>query len=218
MKNFLAATLPFWDALTEEEKELSLSNIETKAFPKGTVLYHVGMREASFKIVRSGIIRGFISTPDGNEVTLYRLMGGDMCVLSVVCIMNVNSLDIHMEAETDSEVSMLPAWVYQRLNEDNNAVKDFTQQILTERFQAAMQVVSDLAFNTVGKRLAKGLLQKMRLLDSKELFITHETMAKDIGSAREVVSRTLKHFENLGIVKLSRGKITILDIEELEKQ
>ncbi|MFW5632614.1 MAG: Crp/Fnr family transcriptional regulator, partial [Acetivibrio ethanolgignens] len=154
----------------------------------------------------------------GNEVTLYRLMGGDMCVLSVVCIMNVNSLDIHMEAETDSEVSMLPAWVYQRLNEDNNAVKDFTQQILTERFQAAMQVVSDLAFNTVGKRLAKGLLQKMRLLDSKELFITHETMAKDIGSAREVVSRTLKHFENLGIVKLSRGKITILDIEELEKQ
>lgn len=218
MKNFLAGTLPFWGALTEEEKERSLSNIETKAFPKGTVLYHVGMGEASFKIVRSGIIRVFISTSDGNEVTLYRLMGGDVCVLSVVCIMNANSLDIHMEAETDSEVSMLPAWVYQRLNEENNAVKDFTQQILTERFQAAMQVVSDLAFNNVGKRLAKGLLQQMRLLDSKEIFITHEALAKDIGSAREVVSRTLKHFENLGIVSLSRGKITILDAEELEKQ
>lgn len=218
MKDFLADTLPFWNALTEEEKELCLSNIETKAFAKGTVLYHVGMGEASFKIVRSGIIRVFVSTPDGNEVTIYRLMGGDMCVLSVVCIMNMNSLDIHMEAEKDAEVSMIPAWVYQKLNEENNAVKDFTQQILTERFQAVMQVVSDLAFNNVGKRLARGLLRQMEFLDSRELFITHEALAKDIGSAREVVSRTLKHFENLGIVKLSRGKITILDIEELEKQ
>lgn len=218
MKKFLADTLPFWDALTEEEKDLVLSNIETKAFPKGTVLYHVGMEEANFKIVRSGIIRVFISTSDGNEITLYRLMSGDMCILSVVCIMNMNSLDIHMEAERDSEVSMLPAWVYQKLNEDNNAVKDFTQKILTERFQAAMQVVSDLAFNNVGKRLAKGLLQQMKLSGSQELLITHEALAKDIGSAREVVSRTLKHFENLGIVHLSRGKITILDVEELEKQ
>lgn len=143
MDKFIPKTVPFWAALTEEQKQLCISSAETRAFSKGMVVYHMGMQEASFKIVRSGLVRVFISTSDGNEVTLYRLAEGDMCVLSVVCIMNMNTLDIHIEAEKDSVICMIPGWVYQRINEENSQVKDFTQKILSERIHTVMQVISD---------------------------------------------------------------------------
>lgn len=216
MREFLEKTLPFWGSLTEDERQYIIKNTVEKEFKKNTVVYHVGSQNAGLKVVYSGQVKLSITTSNGAVVTLYRMTGGEICVLSVICMVHGANMGITMEAEKDSVIYIIPAEIYNRISEENSAVKDFTQRLLAGRLAEIMDIVGGLVSLNVRKRVADNLLKRMSIEHSNEINTTHEAIAGDIGSAREVVSRTLKYFQDIGFVKLSRGKIVILDEKGLK--
>lgn len=217
MREFMERTLPFWNSLTEEERQSIIDNTLEKKFKKNTMVYHAGSQNAGLKIVYSGQVKISVATSNGVSVTLYRMTGGEICILSVICMVHGANMDITMEAEKDSVVYVIPAEIYNRISEENSDVKDFTQKLLTERLAEIMDIVGGLVSLNVRKRVADNLLKRMSIEHSNEIQTTHEVIAGDIGSAREVVSRTLKNFQDIGFVKLSRGKIVVLDEKGLKK-
>lgn len=211
MRQMLESVLPFWEVLTDNDKTHIIDTLQLHDFKKNDIIYHAGQGQIGLKLVVKGRVRVFISTPDGNEMTLYRLSERNVCVLSIACMMNIYQIDINVLAEQDSVLCMIPKDVYDDLLDKYKEVREFSNHILTERLGGIINIVSDLAFVKISKRLADNLIEHSKLNHSDTFSITHEELANDIGSAREVVSRTLKHFENLELVSLGRGKITIID-------
>ena len=122
-----------------------------------------------------------------------------------------------MEMETDTIICTIPKSVYKILYDTNGDVKDYTLEMISEKFSDIMWLFNQYVFSNVASRLAGALLEH-RVLEKKEiLVITHEALARDVGTAREVVTRLLKQFQKDGLVKLTRGKIEILDEKRLGK-
>lgn len=217
MTEILERVLPFWNTLSDIDKNRIVDTLQIQEFKKNDIIYHASHEKIGLKLVVNGRVRVFISTPDGNEMTLYRLSEGKVCVLSIACMMNIYQIDINVLAEQDSTLCMIPKDIYEDLSDRYKEVRVFSNQVLTERLGEIINIVSDLAFVKISKRLADDLIEHSKLNHSDTFSITHEELARDIGSAREVVSRTLKHFETLELVSLGRGKITIIDKEGLSK-
>ncbi|MSS62322.1 Crp/Fnr family transcriptional regulator [Velocimicrobium porci] len=217
METELKNVLPFWYFLSEKDRQLVVKSLEQLLFQKGAKVYHVKKEDAGLKILISGRIRVFLSTSDGNEITLYRIENKNLNIWSVFSMMSDGQIDINMEAEEDSVVYWVPETICKKLSDECSAVSEFIWQVGMKHLQAVISVVQNLAFTKSSKRLADSLIAHSRWNQSEVLFITHEELANDIGTAREVVSRLLKKFEKLGFVSLSRGKIDILDFDGLKK-
>ena len=151
------------------------------------------------------------------EVTLYRLLERDICLFSASCIMKNIQFDITIEAEKDSNICIIPAVIYKRLMEESAAVSNYTNEIMAARFSEVMWLIEQIMWKTFDRRLASFLLEEMALEGSSGLKITHETIAGHLGTAREVVTRMLRYFQEEGMVKLSRGMINITDEKRLRK-
>ena len=120
------------------------------------------------------------------------------------------TFDIHVEAEKNSEIMIMPASVFKQLSDSNPAVKSFEAEIVSARLSDVMWVIEQVVFMSMDKRLAVFLLEQSAIEETDDLAITHEVIARNLGTAREVVSRMLKYFESEGLVSLSRGKITLV--------
>jgi CRP/FNR family transcriptional regulator len=152
---------------------------------------------------------------EGREITLYRLQEGDVCVLSASCVLSTITFDVHVDAEVDSEVLLVHASVFAELSRQNVYVEKFSYQLATERFSDVMWTMQQVLFMSFDKRLAIFLLDEMNKAEEDTIRLTHEQIAKYVGTAREVVTRMLKYFSGEGIVSLSRGGIKILDKKKL---
>lgn len=216
--DFLPDVLPFWGSLKEEEIELIKSHNTIKYVPENSVIYHAGQENSGLKIIKSGQIRMSLSSANGGEITLFRLTSGDLCILSVMGMMEDFDLDINMEAEKDSQVIIIPEPIYRKLYDDNIAVSRFTRDLINVRFAEIIRTMAHILFSNTGKKLADALVNHCDLENSNTILVTHETLAKDIGTAREVVTRTLKQFQASGLVSIARGKITLHNLEELKRQ
>lgn len=217
MREFLKEVLPFWDKLKENHKNLILDTILIKNHKKNDKLYHIGNVDMGLRIVYTGKLRVFITSEDGNEMNLYRLEKKQVCALSVASMMHVYNIDVSMQAEEDMVGYVIPEKIYNLLYDEYPQVKDFVHKIMVSRLGEVIGIVNDLVFHSVTKRLADKILYHRRLQDSMEIFITHEELASDIGSAREVVSRTLKQLQQHKLIEVNRGRIYILNEEELGK-
>ena len=178
---------------------------------------HNGEDCTGLLLVKNGQLRSFILSESGKEITLFRLFERDVCILSSSCMMRNITFDIHIEAEKNSEILIMPAGVFKQLSDANPAVKDFQTEIISARLSDVMWVMEQVVFMSMDKRLATFLLEQSSIEGSDELTITHETIARNMGTAREVVSRMLKYFENEGLVALTRGRITLTDRKRLMK-
>ena len=140
---------------------------------------------------------------------------GEVCTLSASCAMQEISFDILIEAEEETKVLITPASTFRRLLNQNIYVENYIYRETTEHFSEVMWAMGQLLFTRLDQRLA-GYLEDERIrTGSPVLSPTHEQIARNLGSAREVVSRILKSFEKDGIVALSRGTVTILDVKKL---
>lgn len=211
LKELLEQSLPFWKELTEPQQTLLLQETGIRTHKKGTVFYHSGGECKGVEIVRRGRARVFISSSDGREITLYRLLENDLCMMSVACMIKNINFGITLETETDCEVAVIPREIYRKLNEENICVKNFTLELIASKFTDVMWLLEQLAFATVKSRIARALTEQSVLQKTSVLDTTHEKLAADIGTAREVVTRQLRQFRTDGLVALSRGKIEILD-------
>lgn len=166
-------------------------------------------------LLLKGQIRAYILSEDGREVTLYRLFAWDLCVLSASCVLDAVAFDVQIEAVEDSRVILIPVSYYKTLMEKNAQVELYTYKISTERFSDVMWTLQQILFMRADQRLAVFLWDEISKSKTDTVTYTHDQIARYIGSAREVVSRVLKYFQQEGIVALSRGKIRILDKKKL---
>lgn len=208
--------LPFFEHLTASQQEFLRHNSMIRTFPKGSCLHGNDEQCLGVVLVKSGMLRTYMLSDDGREITLYRLYGGDMCVLSASCILESITFDVFIDADEDSEVVIINAASFNKLKEENIYVEAFVYKTATERFSDVMWAMQQILFMRADQRLAVFLLDETSKTGSDKVNMTHEQVAKYMGSAREVVSRLLKYFSNEGIVELSRGGIRIIDRKKLQ--
>ncbi len=159
---------------------------------------------ASFSL-RSGQLRTYLLSEDGRDVTLYRLFGGEVCILSASCVMDAVNIDLYIDAEEDTEALCISAGIFRQLMQENVYVRCYAYQMTAERFSDTMWTMQQILFMSADRRLAIFLTDELAKTGGTDLRMTHDQMAKYMGSAREVVSRMLKYFAQEGWVRLYRG-------------
>ena len=208
---------PMWDRLSQAHKDIIQSSAVKKTVKKGTVL-HGGFNDCSgLFLVASGMLRAYILSEEGKEVTLYRLFEMDICLFSASCMIQSIQFEIMIEAEKDSEVLVIPADVYKSLTEASAPLANYTNQIMASRFSEVMWLIEQLMWKSFDKRLAQFLVEETLVEDTDVLRLTNEKIANHLGTAREVVSRMLKYFEGEGLVMVSRGSVKITDLSRLRQ-
>lgn len=208
---------PMWDRLSQAHKDIIQSSAVKKTVKKGTVL-HSGFNDCSgLFLVTSGMLRAYILSEEGKEVTLYRLFEMDICLFSASCMIQSIQFEIMIEAEKDSEVLVIPADVCKSLTEASAPLANYTNQIMASRFSEVMWLIEQLMWKSFDKRLAQFLVEETLVEDTDVLKLTHEKIANHLGTAREVVSRMLKYFEGEGLVMVSRGSVKITDLSRLRQ-
>lgn len=213
----LSNTLTFWDKLNIKEQSVIIQNTRIKKFKKGTNVYNGGTECLGLILIRQGMLRTYMMSSEGKDITLYRLYANDCCILSASCLLNNITFDVCMDAEQDTELFLIPANLFSQIMSSNIHVENFTYKLTIDRFSDVMWSMEQILFMSFDQRLAIFLVDESNKTNSHVIALTHAQIAKYIGSAREVVSRMLKYFEEEGIVKLSRGGIEILDKDRLSK-
>ncbi len=211
----LGEYLPFWNRLTQQERETLKNATTIRNAPKGTILHNGSADCVGLFVVKSGQLRAYIVSDEGKEITLYRLLERDICLFSAACMMASIRFEITVEAERDSEIWVIPTEVYHSIMDQSAVLANYTSQILASRFSEVMWLMDQILFKRFDARLATFLLEESTIEDSDSLQITHERIANHMGTAREVVTRMLKYFQAEGMVSLTRGGVTLTDREKL---
>ncbi|CUX45452.1 Crp/Fnr family transcriptional regulator [Clostridium sp. C105KSO13] len=217
MRELLKHALPFWKDLTENEQNALADGVKEGLYKKGQVLHYGGKQCAGVQIIKKGQTRVFVTSAGGGEITLFRLLDGDVSILSAACMLKGLDIELDMEIEEDSLICTIPKVLYKNISEKNIKVKDYTLEMVSEKFSDIMWLFNQYVFSNVAARLADAILEHRALAGSDTLIITHDALARDIGTAREVVTRLLKQFQRDGLLKLARGRIKVLDAAKLEK-
>ncbi|MFA5467544.1 MAG: Crp/Fnr family transcriptional regulator [Sphaerochaetaceae bacterium] len=207
----LEENLPFWQAVSDSEREILTQGTIRFTHGKGTIVHEDRHKCTGLLLVVSGQLRIYIIGESGKQITLYRLFERDVCVLSSSCMIRNISFDVHIQAEKETTLLRIATDNYQEVGKTNSAVQNFTNEIVSSRFSDVMWVVEQIVFMSLDRRLAMHLLEQAAIASNDSFAITHEAIAHDLGTAREVVTRMLSRFQEDGLVALSRGGITLLD-------
>ena len=209
------STFPFWDRLSENDRATFINTSQDVRFERGTNI-HNGNECTGVILIRSGSLRLYILSEEGKEITLYRLFPGDMCMLSASCVLDTITFDVFVDSEEDSECIVIGGCAFEDVSRRIPEVKIFALETALSRFSDVMWVMQQILFMSMDKRLAIFLLDEMSKTGSDTVKLTHEQIAKYMGSAREVVSRMLKYFATEGIISASRSEgIKIIDKKRL---
>ena len=188
---------------------------EKASFKAGTTIHNGSMDCLGLLLIESGQLRVYARSSEGREFTLYRLFDRDICLFSASCVMPNIQFDVTIEAEKDCSLWILPSCLFKDLMEESAVVANYCNQLISSRFSEVMWLMEQIMWKSFDKRLATFLLEESNLEDSPCLKITHEKIANHLGTAREVVTRMLRYFQNEGMVKLTRGAIEITDRKRL---
>ena len=218
--------LPFWKNLTDAEKERTLSMSVIRGYEKGNLLHATDGDCLGLAYVLEGSVRAYMVSEEGREITLYHINEGEWDVLTASCIMYQITFDTQMVIEEESRILVVPTTVLARLKEENVYVRSFLFESLTERFSDVMWTIQQILFYGIDQRIAAFLIHSaeeqgcftakaMKKGDPAagcpEIRVTHEEIAREINTAREVVARIVKHFINDGLIETGRGKVRIKD-------
>ena len=207
---------PIWNRLTAAQQNRLLNGLTSRKVKKGTILHNGSADCTGLLLIKTGQLRAYILSDEGREITIYRLFDRDMCLFSASCILNSIQFEITITAEKDTEFWLIPSELYKNLLTESAPLANYTNELMAARFSDVMWLIEQVLWKSLDKRLAAFLLEEAAIEDSNELKITHEIIANHLGSHREVITRMLRYFQSDGIVKLSRGKITLLNPERLE--
>ena len=207
--------LPFWSQLTADQQQQLCEVVEYRKVVKGTHIHDSSSECLGLVMVRSGQLRTYILSEDGREITLSRLFEYDVSLLSASCVMPDLQLNVMIEAEKDSELWSIPACLFKNLADESLAVSNFSRNLISSNFSELMWLMEQIMWKSFDKRLAGFLLEEASIEEDRNLKITHEKIANHLGTAREVVTRMLRYFQNEGMVKLTRGTIEIVDDKKM---
>jgi CRP/FNR family transcriptional regulator len=203
----LLAAFPPLGHLDDAAARRIVESARSVAAPAGTILARPGESLPHFVLLTSGIVKVRGVSEGGREIVLYRVAAGETCVLSAAALLGHLSLGAELIAETDIAGFALPDALFQELVGSAPAFRQLIFATLAARLQEIVALLEDVAFRRIDSRLATCLLAP----GAAALSMTHQDIAAELGTAREVVSRQLKEFERRGWLKLTRGQITIVD-------
>jgi CRP/FNR family transcriptional regulator len=188
-------------------------NARPVAAPAGTILARPGESLPHFVLLTQGVVKVRGVSEGGREIVLYRVAAGETCVLSAAALLGQLSLGAELIAETDIAGFALPDTLFQDLVAGAPAFRQLIFATLAARLQEIVALLEDVAFRRIDARLAGHLMASGSTL----LSLTHQDIAAELGTAREVVSRQLKEFERRGWLKLTRGQIQVIDRDALSQ-
>jgi len=205
--SFLKAFPQFRNAPTGLSEAL-VSAGRQQAVPAGKQIYSEGDACSAIAFVLSGELRVYKIGETGREITLYEIGPGETCILNASCILSGRSYPANAAALTDADMLLIPSPVFRRLIDEHETMRDFVFNLLSLRLSGVMELVEEVAFGRMDERLREYLTEKS---ENNVLETTHQKIANDLGTSREVVSRLLKEFERKGQLRLSRNSITLLE-------
>lgn len=212
----LQESLPFWELLTDNQKELLMSGSSITKYEKNSNVHSDNSQCVGMLLVKSGSLRVYMLSEEGREITLYRIYEGEVCVLSASCVLKSITFDVYIDAVEKSEVIQVSSASISSVMEQNIYAECFAYKMATERFSDVMWAMQQILFMSFDRRLAIFLLDEAAASRSLAIKMTHEQIARLMGSAREVVTRMLKYFSSEGYVELSRGTVKIIDKDKLK--
>ncbi len=211
VEEHLASFLPFWDQLDDGQRKALVGGTRQARFEKGAHV-HSGENDCiGVLLVVSGRLRAYMLAESGRECTLFSVNAGESCVLAATCVLRMITFDLFLDAEEDTQLVAIDSDVYAAVIEGCMAAEAFTYRQTAERFSDVMWVMHQQLFMGLDGRLSVFLLDEISRTGSDSLKLTHDEIARHIGSAREAVSRMLKGFAQDGVVALSRGEVRVLD-------
>lgn len=184
----------------------------TMHLPAGTIVFDENQACMGFPLILSGSVRVIKAAPSGRELQLYRVGPGESCILSSSCLLGHANYHARGIAEQEVEMLALPADVFRAWLAEHESFRDYIFNLFSERLTDLMQLVSAVAFQKLDQRLAALLVTK-----SSPIHSTHQALADELGSVREIVSRLLKNFAEQSWVKLGREQIEIVDAAALKR-
>lgn len=203
--------IPGWGQLTPAQQTRLSEAARPRAFSAGELIHNGDADCVGLLLVKSGRLRVFILSEDGREITLYRLLPGEICLFSASCMMPQIAFAVTVTAEAPSEVLVLPPDVYKAVMAESAPLANFTNELIAARFSDVMWLIEQILWKSFDRRLAAFLLAEAKLEHSATLHLTHEAIANHMGTAREVVTRMLRYFQGEGWVKLARGTLQLTD-------
>ncbi len=210
-KDRLLQQYPMLRELPGADQAELLATASVMHLPAGTVVFDENQPCQGFPLLLSGNIRVVKAAPNGRELQLYRVIPGESCILTSSCLLGHTRYHARGIAEQALEIVLLPAAAFHTLLGKQEAFRSYVFHLFSDRLTDLMQLVSAVAFQKLDQRLAALLISK-----SSPIHITHQALADELGSAREIVSRLLKGFAEQGWVKMGREQIDISDAAALK--
>lgn len=205
MSQTLDMLYPVLAELPAELRARVVAQMQTMTLPAGTVLFDERQPCQGFPFVLEGAIRVVKAAPNGRELPLYRVLPGESCVITSSCLLGHTDYNARGTTLVPTLLALLPRSLFDELLAEP-AFRSFVFNLFAERMADLMQLIEEVAFRKLDQRLANLLLGKGRLLQT-----THQQLADELGSVREIVSRLLKGFADQGVVRLGREQVEILD-------
>ncbi len=183
--------------------------------PAGTVIFGPGKSPENLLLLLKGRVRVQQVSEAGREIVLYRVEAGESCVLTTACMLAHEDYSAEGVAETDVRAAAIPRGVFDDLVSRSVTFRDFIFHAYSRRITDLFQVIEDIAFQRVDIRLAQKLVDLAR--GTGRVQATHQQLAAELGTAREVISRQLGEFQRRGWIGQTRGAIDLLDIAGIER-
>ena len=190
--------------------EAIVAAAEHRVFAAGTQLFGRGAECGVVGFFLGGAVRVFAAGSRGREITLYEIAPGELCILNALCALSRRRYPAEARVLEETQVLVLPAADFRRLFVEHGALRDFLFGLFADRLVLIMELVEEVSFGSLERRLDDYLVERA---EHDVVRLTHQAIANDLGSSREVVSRLLKDFERRGRVRLGRSEITLLDTD-----
>lgn len=184
--------------------------------PAGRDVFVEGDDVNAIALLISGVVRVYKVGKTGREITLYRFGLGESCILTANAILSRQSFSAIATVERDAEAVMIPAETFRAWVQRYDLWREFVFALLSQRLSSVMEIVDEVAFQRMDIRVAAWLIQRSRV--QHPITVTHQEIAAELGSSREVISRILENLATQGLIRIARGSVEIVDFERLHDQ
>ena len=200
--------------LLEQQSPDFAKSFQVISLPTETIAFHQGDSCDNYLLVLEGSIKVLARNESGREIVLYRVQRGGSCVLTTSCLLGHNKYPVEGVTETPVQALAIPAKTFHQGLNESESFRNFIFNTYGKRLADVISLVESISFENINRRLARFLLEQA---SQDKLHATHQVIATELGSAREVISRQLKSFEQQGWIEQQRGEITILDNDALSQ-
>lgn len=209
----IGATFPTLALAGRRTLERIASRAIFRQVSAGTQMFGERQPCSGFPLVLSGNIRVVQRYPNGREMQLYRVSPGESCVLSSSCLLGRTQYPATGTAETDVELAVIPPDAFRELVVEDSSFREYVFSLFGERLASLLALVEAITYQKLDQRLAALLVRRSK--DGPTIAATHQVIADELGSVREIVTRLLRSFEDRGYVELGRERIRVLDAKAL---